>query len=221
MAQKRPTTKAVADLMGVQMASVTGMVKYLAAEGFLKHVPYRGFKLTPKGRDLALRMLRRHRLIELFLVRTLGLGWDEVHTDAEQMEHAVSDALIERIDDYLEHPQFDPHGAPIPGVDGKVVARSGVSIAQLKTGDDGTVIEVEDKDPYFLRFVSSLGIRIGSTGRETQELLSFSSWSRRRTRSRVGSGALLRAPQLGARCNDESPANWLVSGYNARLFQPS
>ena len=162
-AQKRPATKALADLLGVQMASVTGMVKYLAAEGFLRHVPYRGCKLTPKGRDLALRMLRRHRLIELFLVQTLGLGWDEVHSDAEQMEHAVSDALIERMDEYLGHPQFDPHGSPIPGVDGKVVDRRGVSIAELKAGDDGTVIEVEDKDPDFLRFVSSLGIRIGTT----------------------------------------------------------
>ena len=132
--QKRTTTKALADWLDVQMASVTGMVKHLATEGFLKHVPYRGFKLTSKGRDLALRMLRRHRLIELFLVQTLGLGWDEVHTDAEQMEHAVSDALIERIDEYLGHPQFDPHGAPIPGVDGKVVARRGVSIAQLQAG---------------------------------------------------------------------------------------
>ncbi len=96
------------------------------------------------------------------LVQTLGLGWDEVHSDAEQMEHAVSDALIERIDEYLGHPQFDPHGAPIPGGDGRVVARRGVSIAQLNTGDDGNVIEVDDKDPEFLRFVSSLGIRIGS-----------------------------------------------------------
>ena len=163
VAQKRPATKALADLLGVQMASVTGMVKCLAADGFLEHVPYRGFKLTTKGRDLALRMLRRHRLIELFLVQTLGLGWDEVHTDAEQMEHAVSETLIDRIDDHLGHPQFDPHGAPISGADGKILARKGVSIAQLEAGDDGTVIEVEDKDPDFLRFVTSLGIRIGST----------------------------------------------------------
>ena len=163
VAQKRPTTKSLANWLDLQMASVTRMVKCLAADGFLKHVPYRGFNLTPKGRDLALRMLRRHRLIELFLAQTLRLGWDEVHADAEQMEHAVSDALIERIDEYLGHPQFDPHGSPIPGVDGKVVALRGVSIAQLKEGDDGTVIEVEDKDPDFLRFVSSLGIKIGST----------------------------------------------------------
>ncbi|MEE9297132.1 MAG: metal-dependent transcriptional regulator [Phycisphaerae bacterium] len=163
VAQGQPTTKAVAEVLGVQMASVTGMVKHLAGEGVLKHQPYRGFKLTRKGREEALRMVRRHRLLELFLVRTLGLRWDEVHADAEQMEHAVSDALVERIYEYLGHPQFDPHGAPIPNLDGTVLARRSVSIAQLKAGDDGTVTEVEDKDPAFLRFVSSLGIEIGST----------------------------------------------------------
>lgn len=163
VAQGQPTTKAVAELLGVQMASVTGMVKHLAGEGLLKHQPYRGFKLTRKGRDQALRMVRRHRLLELFLVRTLELRWDEVHADAEQMEHAVSDALVERIYEYLGNPQFDPHGAPIPNLDGTVLARRSVSIAQLEAGDDGTVTEVEDKDPAFLRFVSSLGIKIGST----------------------------------------------------------
>ncbi len=162
---KRPSTKAVADLLGVQMASVTAMVKNLAAEGFLKHVPYRGFQLTQKGRDLALRMLRRHRLIELFLVQTLGVGWDEVHADAEQMEHAVSDWLIERIYGYLGQPQFDPHGSPIPTADGKFAAGRGIPIAQLKVGHKGTVAEVEDKDPDFLRYLSSLGIKIGSTVR--------------------------------------------------------
>ena len=161
--EQKPTTKRIAERIGVKMASVTGMIKHLAAEGYVRHKPYHGVQLTTRGRAVALDMVRRHRLIELFLARTLGLGWDEVHTDAEQMEHAVSDALIERIDEYLGHPQFDPHGAPIPGVDGKVVARRGVSIAQLKADDDGTIIEVEDKDPDFLRFVSSLGIKIGST----------------------------------------------------------
>ncbi len=165
VAQKRPSTKSVADLLGVQMASVTGMVKYLAAEGFVKHVPYRGFKVTQKGRGVALRMLRRHRLIELFLVQTLGLGWDEVHADAEQMEHAVSDRLIERIYGYLGQPQFDPHGSPIPTADGKVAAGRRIPIAQLKAGHKGIVAEVEDRDPVFLRYVSSLGIKIGSTVR--------------------------------------------------------
>ena len=165
VAQKHPATKTLADLLGVQMASVTGMVKHLAAEGFVKHMPYRGFKVTQKGRDVALRMLRRHRLIELFLVRTLRLGWDEVHAEAERMEHAVSDGLIESINDYLGQPQFDPHGSPIPTADGKFAANRGIPIAQLKVGHKGTVAEVEDKDPVFLRYLSSLGIKIGSTVR--------------------------------------------------------
>ncbi len=163
VARKHPSTKAVADLLGVQMASVTGMVKHLAAEGLLRHVPYRGFNLTQKGRDLALQMLRRHRLVELFLAQTLELGWDEVHADAERLEHAVSDRLIERMYEYLGHPQFDPHGSPIPSVDGRITARRGIPIAKLKVGAKGNVGEVEDKDPDFLRYLSSLGIKIGST----------------------------------------------------------
>ena len=161
-AKKRPSTKAVADVLGVQMASVTGMVKNLAAEGLLEHVPYHGFELTAKGRELALRMLRRHRLIELFLIQTLGLGWDEVHADAEVMEHAVSDQLVERIYTFLGKPEFDPHGSPIPDSDGTVAVRPGVPVAQLAAGDEGIVSEVEDEDPEFLRYLSSLGIKIGS-----------------------------------------------------------
>lgn len=162
VAKKRPSTKAVADVLGVQMASVTGMVKNLAAQGLLEHVPYHGFELTAKGRQLALRMLRRHRLIELFLMQTLGLGWDEVHADAEVMEHAVSDQLVERIYTFLGKPEFDPHGAPIPSSDGTVAVRTGVPVAQLAAGDEGIVSEVEDEDPEFLQYLSSLGIKIGS-----------------------------------------------------------
>ena len=161
-ANNRPSTKAVADVLGVRMASVTGKVKNLAAEGLLKHVPYHGFELTAKGRKLALRMLRRHRLIELFLMQTLGLGWDEVHADAEVMEHAVSDQLVERIDTYLGKPEFDPHGSPIPNSDGMIGAQTGVPIAQLAAGDEGIVAEVDDEDAEFLRYLSSLGIKIGS-----------------------------------------------------------
>ena len=161
-AKKRPGTKTVADVLGIPMASVTGMVKNLAAEGLLEHVPYHGFELTAKGRQRAIRMLRRHRLIELFLMQTLGLGWDEVHADAEVMEHAVSDQLVERIYTFLGKPQFDPHGSPIPDSNGKVAVRSGVPIAQLAAGDEGIVSEVEDEDPAFLRYLSSLGIKLGS-----------------------------------------------------------
>lgn len=113
------TTQHIAKRLGVRMASVTGMIKHLAAEGYLRHRPYYGVKLTEKGRRVALNVIRRHRLIETFLHQTLGLPWDEVHDDAEVLEHAVSDRLIERIYVYLGRPAFDPHGAPIPKLDEK------------------------------------------------------------------------------------------------------
>ena len=94
---ERASTQRIAQQLGVRMASVTGMIKHLAAEGYLRHKPYYGVKLTDKGRRVALTMIRRHRLIELFLHKTLGLDWDEVHDDAEVLEHAVSDRLVERI----------------------------------------------------------------------------------------------------------------------------
>jgi len=118
-AEGRPaTTKKIAQRLGVKMASVTGMIKHLAAEGYVRHTPYRGALMTDKGRTVAIEMVRRHRLIELFLAQTLGLSWDEVDADAEVLEHAVSDRLIERIYDFLGRPEFAPHGSPIPGRDG-------------------------------------------------------------------------------------------------------
>jgi DtxR family Mn-dependent transcriptional regulator len=108
------TTQRIARQLGVRMASVTGMVKHLAAEGYLRHKPYYGVKLTEKGRHVALNVIRRHRLIELFLHQTLGVDCDDVHDDAEVLEHAVSDRLIERIYEFLGRPTLDPHGAPIP-----------------------------------------------------------------------------------------------------------
>ncbi len=163
LARKRPGTKAVAELLGTEMASVTGMVKRLAAEGLLEYVPYRGFELTETGRNLALRIVRRHRLLELFLIQTLGLGWDEVHDDADRLEHAVSDQLMERIYEFLGQPRFDPHGSPIPSPDGTIGATTGVPLAQLGTGEEATVSEVQDEDADFLRYLSSLGIKIGSS----------------------------------------------------------
>jgi DtxR family Mn-dependent transcriptional regulator len=159
--QKAPT-KRLAQRLGVKMASVTGMIKHLAAEGYLRHTPYYGVKLTEKGRRVAVNMIRRHRLIELFLSRTLGLSWDELHDDAEILEHAVSDRLIERIYEVLGCPEFDPHGSPIPAKDGHVPPRRGVPLDQLAAGQGGRVVEVSDRDPEFLRYLTSLKLKIGS-----------------------------------------------------------
>jgi len=159
---ERATTQRIAQQLGVRMASVTGMIKHLAAENYLKHKPYYGVKLTEKGRRIALTMIRRHRLIELFLHQTLGLDWDEVHDDAEVLEHAVSDQLIEKIYTFLGNPQFDPHGAPIPGVDGSIQPLKGAALSDCKPDEKGKIVHVSDSDPEFLRYLSRIGLKLKS-----------------------------------------------------------
>ena len=158
----KATTKEIAERLGVKMASVTGMVKHLASEGYVRHAPYRGVHLTAKGRSIALGMIRRHRLIELFLSRTLGLSWDKVHADAERLEHVVSDFLVERIFEVLGRPEFDPHGSPIPAGDGTIAPSRGVRLDEMSLGARGEIVEVSDRDPEFLRYLTELGLRIGS-----------------------------------------------------------
>jgi DtxR family Mn-dependent transcriptional regulator len=158
----RATTKEIADRLEVKMASVTGMMKHLAAEGYVKHTPYKGVQLTTKGRQVALGMIRRHRLIEAFLSKTLGLSWDEVHDDAEQLEHVVSDPLVERIFEYLGRPQFDPHGSPIPARDGTIAPQRGIRLDKMDIGSHGEIVEVSDRDPSFLRYLTDLGLGIGT-----------------------------------------------------------
>jgi len=160
--EETASTKQIAQRLGVKMASVTGMIKHLASEGFVAHTPYYGVKMTERGRKVALGMIRRHRLIELFLSKTLGLTWDEVHNDAEVLEHAVSDRLIERIHEVLGYPEFDPHGSPIPGKDGSLPTRHGVRLDAMTVGQRGKIIEVSDRDPEFLRYLTKLKLKIGT-----------------------------------------------------------
>ena len=159
---QRASTQRIAQHLDVKMASVTGMVKHLAAEGYVSHVPYKGVRLTRKGSGVALGMLRRHRLIELFLAKALDLPWEELHADAEALEHVVSDKLIERIFEYLGRPQFDPHGHIIPDKDGNLPPLRGVTLDQAEPGTQGKVVEVSDRDPEFLRYLTNLELTIGS-----------------------------------------------------------
>lgn len=161
--EERATTQRIAKRLGIRMASVSGMLKHLASEGYVKHKPYYGVKLTDKGRQVALTMIRRHRLIELFLHRTLDLSWDEVHDDAEILEHAVSDQLIERIYTFLGKPEFDPHGAPIPRHDGSYEPLNGQALSECAIGEKGRILHVSDRDPDFLRYLTSIGLQINST----------------------------------------------------------
>lgn len=159
---ERPSTKRIAQRLGVKMASVTGMVKHLAAEGYLKHKPYYGVLLTDAGRHAALSTLRRHRLVELFLVKTLGLGWDEVDAHADALEHAVSDALIERIYEFLGRPDVDPHGSPIPTRDGQIQHLGHSPLLDAAVATTCRIEQVQDEDAEFLRYLTRSGLRIGT-----------------------------------------------------------
>ena len=155
------TTSRLADRLGLAPSSVSGMVKKLASEQLVHHRPYAGVTLTDTGRAAALRMVRRHRLIETFLIDQLGYRWDEVHDEAENLEHAVSDRLIERIDVTLGHPRFDPHGDPIPSADGSLPTLNARRLDELDSGAAGVLVRVDDRDPDVLRHLTALGIELG------------------------------------------------------------
>ena len=157
-------TGQIAVALGVLPGTVTSMLKTLDESNLATYTPYEGVRLTTSGRALALRVLRRHRLIEQFLSQTLNLTWDEVHEEAEHMEHAVSDSLIDRIDDYLGHPDTDPHGDPIPKADGTMAAAADRSLADCSAGERFCIARVVDQSPDFLRHLSQIGLAIGAAG---------------------------------------------------------
>ena len=152
----------LASAMDVAPASATGMVKSLTDRGLLHYEPYVGVSLTPNGERAALDVIRRHRLIEAFLVQTLGLDWSEVHEEAERLEHAVSEKLLDRIDKFLGTPAVDPHGDPIPGARGRMSTRSRKNLYQHRPGDRVRVVRVIDQDRKFLRFIDRIGLRPGT-----------------------------------------------------------
>jgi DtxR family Mn-dependent transcriptional regulator len=157
-------TGQIAAGLSVLPGTVTSMLKTLDEGNLATYTPYEGVRLTPAGRALALRVLRRHRLIEQFLSQTLNLSWDEVHEEAEHMEHAVSDALVDRIDAYLGHPTTDPHGDPIPQPDGTMAATAVRSLADCAPGEPFRVARVTDQSSEFLRYLSEFGLEIGAQG---------------------------------------------------------
>lgn len=155
-------TNAIAESMGVAAASVSGMLKRLAEAGLFEHVPYRGVLLTDAGRHAAVRVVRRHRVLESYLVTRLGYDWDSVHDEAERLEHAVSDDLIERMAHALGNPAYDPHGAPIPTSGGDVERLRYVPLSEVPVGRTTELRLVSDKDPERLRYIRSLGLDLGS-----------------------------------------------------------
>ena len=155
------STNALADRLGVTAASASGMVKRLDELGLVEHQPYRGVSLTEDGRRVALEVMRHHRLLELYLVRSLGVPWDRVHQEAEVLEHVLSEELEELIAAKLGDPTHDPHGDPIPTRELTIEEGSTVSLQALEVGDRGTFTRVSDSDPEMLRFLAERGIAPG------------------------------------------------------------
>jgi DtxR family transcriptional regulator, Mn-dependent transcriptional regulator len=160
----------LASLMGVVPGTATAMVKALADAGLVQYSPRAGVQLTVAGNQLALHVLRRHRLVELFLVRVVGLDWSEVHAEAEELEHVISDKLLERMDTLLGHPTVDPHGDPIPTSAGHVAPSDDESLADCPLDRVVEVTRVLDQEPAFLQFVDRCGLTPGMRWRVVERI---------------------------------------------------
>ncbi|MBA3497906.1 MAG: metal-dependent transcriptional regulator, partial [Gemmatimonadales bacterium] len=155
------STSEIANLLALSAPSVTGMVKRLSEHGLLEHIPYRGVQLTAPGRRAALRMVRRHRLIEAYLVEFLGYSWDTVHEEAERLEHAVSDTMIDRMAGALGNPSVDPHGDPIPTAEGYIHELACIPLSDVPVGETVEISRVHESQPERLRYIASLGLKPG------------------------------------------------------------
>jgi DtxR family Mn-dependent transcriptional regulator len=159
---ERVSTSALAGELKVADASITSMIKKLSDKGYVSYEPYRGVGLTRLGRQTALRIVRRHRLWEMFLVQYLGYSWDRVHDEAERLEHVMSDEMEKRLDRALGHPTHDPHGDPIPTVEGRVSGRSDATLFECEVGDVVRVSRVNDEDSDLLLHASGIGLALNS-----------------------------------------------------------
>ena len=159
---ERVPTSVLAEMLDISAPSTTEMAKKLARANLVEHEPYRGVRLTAAGQRVALEIVRNHRLLELFLVQSLGFSWDEVHEEAERLEHVVSERLAQRIAEYLGHPTYDPHGDPIPSADGAVHERDLTPLSEWATGEVGQVSRLHEQSPEMLRYLAEKGLTVGA-----------------------------------------------------------
>ena len=152
----------LAEQLEISNAAVTDMMKKLSRDGLVNYTRYKGIKLTGRGESYARNMVRRHRIWELFLQRIVGMPWDKVHDEAENLEHSSSDELINRLEEMLDYPHFDPHGDPIPDKDGVIVIRHDKTLDQVKQGDSAIIVGVKDHSTAFLKFVDSISLTLGT-----------------------------------------------------------
>lgn len=159
---KPASTNAISSEMSTSAASVTDMIKRLSDKTLIHYERYRGVTLTGQGAKIATHLIRKHRLWEVFLVDKLHFSWDEVHEIAEQLEHIKSQGLVERLDEYLGFPKFDPHGDPIPDADGNFAIRKQVLLSELKHSERGLVVGVQDHSTAFLQYLDRMALVLGT-----------------------------------------------------------
>lgn len=201
------TMQRLAGELALSSPSVTNMVKRLHEQGLVHHTRYRDVALTPAGEKIALRVIRHHRLLELYLAESLGFDWDQVHAEAERLEHHVSAELEARLASALGHPTRDPHGDPIPSADGAIDAVSAMLLSDLEPGDAAAISRVPDRDPEQLRYLGELGVVPGQTVM-VLEVLPFDG----PIRVRVGGAEHLFGRPLAARINVAPLARGLGAG---------
>lgn len=160
--EKAASTNAIAAEMNTKAASVTDMVIRLAEKGLVFYEKYKGVTLTERGNKIAKNLIRKHRLWEVFLVEKLQFSWDEVHEIAEQLEHIQSTELVERLDNFLGFPKFDPHGDPIPDAEGNFTFRKQIPLLELKVGERGAIVGVQDHTSSFLQYLDRMQLVLGT-----------------------------------------------------------
>jgi DtxR family Mn-dependent transcriptional regulator len=163
-------TSTLAGVLNISSASVSEMISKLTKTGWIKNTPYRGFSLTKKGEKIAINLIRKHRLIEVFLQQHLSYSWDEVHNEAEKFEHVCSDKFINKLDEYLGFPRFDPHGDPIPDINGNVASTENFILSEANAGSAYIVNKVNDTSDEVLKYISSIGIKLNSVILVTEKL---------------------------------------------------
>lgn len=154
------TTTLLAERLRISAAAVSEMISKLSKSGYIKNIPYKGFELTKKGQSIALNLVRKHRLWEVFLTEHLNYPWEKVHNEAENLEHASSDELIAQLEKFLQYPKFDPHGHPIPDKEGKIPTDKTIALSELNVGDKAHIRKVSDESSELLKYLSKVGLKL-------------------------------------------------------------
>lgn len=166
------STNAIADELSTKPSSVTDMIKKLAEKKLVSYQKYQGVNLTKKGRDIAISIIRNHRLWEVFLVEKLNFKWDEVHDLAEELEHINTHKLTERLDEFLDFPKFDPHGDPIPDKNGNIIQHKDITLSDLKIGEKAVVVGVKEHSKSYLNYLEQLQLVLGAEV-QIQDIVEF------------------------------------------------